>query len=164
MKHFIDFYLGKAPNQEGVTIEEILAYSDEELERHHNFIQWLFPLTTPSSVNPHVPLVTPKIIAAFKENRALQDQLLRATKVMLHFYGLTFSKDQVLKDKTFQEKKHRIAGHNLLRITRILKSLVLLGQPELSLCLFICLCNIAQDEMPELQSTIDQHWRNASHY
>jgi len=43
-KSFIDFYLGKFPNENGMTIEQIFTFSEEELGAHHNFIQWLFPV------------------------------------------------------------------------------------------------------------------------
>lgn len=161
-KSFIDFYLGKYPNENGMTIEQIFTFSEEELEAHHNFIQWLFPMAVPSSVCPEAPLATPEVISAFKKDRALQDQLLRASKVMLAHYGLRLSGDQVLMSDDFPSKKKNISGHNLLRISRILKSLVTLGQWELSHCIFVCLNNLAHGEMPELQSTVDSHWKEAS--
>ena len=161
-KSFLDFYLGQSPNENGMTIEQIFTFSEEELEIHHNFIQWLFPMTVPSSVCPEAPLATPEIISAFKENHLLQNQLLRATKVMLAHYGLKLSGDQVLMGDDFPIKKQNISGHNLLRISRILKSLVTLGKRELSHGIFVCLSNLVHVEMPELQSTVDSYWRAAS--
>jgi len=161
-KSFLDFYLGQCPNENGMKIEQIFTFSEEELEIHHNFIQWLFPMTVPSSVCPEALLATPEIISAFKQDRALQNQLLRATKMMLAHYGLRLLEDQVLMGEDFPSKKKNISGHNLLRISRILKSLVTLGQHELSHCIFVCLNNLVHSEMAELQSTVDSYWRAAS--
>jgi len=109
-KSFLDFYLGQCPNENGMTVEQIFTFSEEELEAHHNFIQWLFPMTVPSSVCPEAPLATPEIISAFKENYLLQNQLLRATKVTLAHYGLRLSGDQVLITDDFPSKKKNISG------------------------------------------------------
>jgi len=62
---------------------------------------------------------------------------------------------------TFSEEELE-AHHNLLWISRILKSLVTLGQLELSHCIFVCLNNLALVDMPELQSMVDSHWKAAS--
>lgn len=159
---FIDFYLGNRPNENGMTFEEILSFSEKEREIHHNFIQWLFPLEVPSPVCPHAPLVTSEMAQAFKTEYALKENLLRATKMMLSHYGLKLSIDQILPDEDFEKKKKNISGHNLLRVTRILKSLVLLGQRHLSHIIFVCLNNLAHESMPELQETIDKYWRSAS--
>ena len=46
----VDFYVGGKTNNCGFVLIELLNKSDDWLERNHMFIQWLFPLTTPSVV------------------------------------------------------------------------------------------------------------------
>lgn len=55
----VDFYLGTAPDDHGRTFDAILAHDDEWLEYTHNFIQWLFPLTSNSGANPTAPTLEP---------------------------------------------------------------------------------------------------------
>jgi Opioid growth factor receptor (OGFr) conserved region len=41
----VSFYAGLAPDNQGRFLKEIQNWSDERLERTHDYIQWLFPLT-----------------------------------------------------------------------------------------------------------------------
>jgi hypothetical protein len=47
----MDFYSGLSPDHRGRHLNEILEWSDDELERVHDYIQWLFPLTERSGFN-----------------------------------------------------------------------------------------------------------------
>lgn len=126
----IDFYLGIAPDDHGRTLDAILARDNEWLEYTHNFIQWLFPLTTASSANPTAPILDAAQIAEFRNNPALQQQLLRAFERMLGFYGLAKTPDSVEKAHDWERRKSlwfTQPSHNHLRITRILRSLTTLG-------------------------------------
>ncbi len=40
----LGFLNGTAADIHGRTFDDVLAFSDEQIERTHNFIQWLFPL------------------------------------------------------------------------------------------------------------------------
>ena len=101
----------------GRTIEEVLAFSDDRLERHHDFIQWLFPLTEPSAAVPGSPVLTLEDIAAVRASATAQARLARAVQRMLAFYRDT-------------DHWRRASDHNHLRVTRIIKSLrLLVGDP-----------------------------------
>lgn len=39
----VDFYLG-GQDSKGRTLDDILAFSDQQFEAGHDFIQWIFPL------------------------------------------------------------------------------------------------------------------------
>lgn len=108
----------------------------DALEGTHDFIQWLFPLPEPSSVNADAPLLTPDDIQAFTTDSSLRDELLRSFAVMLRFYGFAVQEDAasrapaIVRAKTFTERRAiwlRPHSHNFLRITRILRALRLLG-------------------------------------
>jgi hypothetical protein len=94
-------------------VEEVLTFSDDELERVHDYIQWLFPLPTRSSAQPNAPALTDGEIAAIRADARALDNLSRATERMLRFYGRT-------------EWWLTWSDHNHLRISRILQSLRLL--------------------------------------
>ena len=42
----------------GRLLSHILGFSLDELEFHHDYIQWLFPLPEPSGANPSAPLLS----------------------------------------------------------------------------------------------------------
>lgn len=131
----VDFYSGGMDHR-GRTLERILAWSDDDLESVHDYIQWLFPTVQPSGVNPFAPLVTSETVAAFAADPALRTRLLRAFDRMLVFYGLVLIVDpaggvRVEIDRAAFPSRSRVwlraGNHNHLRLTRIMESLATLG-------------------------------------
>jgi hypothetical protein len=142
----VAFYSGGVDDR-GRTLQSILEWSDERLESVHDYIQWMFPTTTPSGVNPWAPLVTAVTIVAFK-SPAMRDRLRRALDRMLMFYGLTRAADSTGRVTTAidPERFDRRAidwltpgNHNHLRLTRIMQSLWALGLREEAAALQRCL-------------------------
>jgi Opioid growth factor receptor (OGFr) conserved region len=131
MSQLIDFYRGEGTDSEGRRLDEILAWRDGRLEAVHDFIQWLFPLPEPSRFNPDAPLLTAEDIAAFKRNPELRANLRRSFERILTFLGLAETVDgAVVEGPDFARRTPDVwdyPNHNWLRITRILRSLHLLG-------------------------------------
>lgn len=131
MPNFVHFYRGKAFDTAGRTLEQLWAWDDERLEDVHDYIQWLFPLPEPSQFNPDAPLLTPVDIAAFKTDVTLQNNLRRSYRRILTFLGLaTTETGQVVDGQNLASRAADIwesPNHNWLRISRILRSLILLG-------------------------------------
>jgi len=126
MSAIIGFYRGSTPDSRGRLLAEILAWDDDRLESVHDFIQWLFPLPERSAFNIAAPLLTPDDIAAFRGDPALQAALKHSFERMLQFYG--FARDGVTIVHSSGAAEWLTQGnHNFLRITRILRSLSLLG-------------------------------------
>lgn len=107
------FLSGTGYDGRGRTIEDVLAFSNDELERVHDFIQWLFPLPSRSAAQPYAPVLSPADIAAIRNDARALSNLRRATERMLSFYQGT--------DRWLARD-----DHNHLRITRILHALRLL--------------------------------------
>ena len=101
----------------GRTHADVLALNDRELERRHDFIQWLFPLAEPSGAVPGSPVLTPEDVARLRRSDTAQANLRQAAARMLAFYA---------------DSDAWLGGydHNHLRITRIIKSLRLLSGHE----------------------------------
>jgi hypothetical protein len=131
MSRLVDFYRGSATDTEGRLLNDILAWPDGDLEAVHDFIQWLFALPEPSQFNSDAPLLTDEDIAAFKSDPLLQANLMKSFDRILAFLGLTLSdQGEVVEGQNFTARVPDVWGspnHNWLRITRILRSLVLLG-------------------------------------
>jgi hypothetical protein len=108
----------------------------DELERHHDFIQWLFPLPEPSSVNPEAPLLSNDDIVLAQNNREIQLNLLRSFDTMAAFWGFFRNQDNELtRSADFEHLSRKwccSSNHNQLRITRVLKCLSLTGHAELA--------------------------------
>lgn len=142
----IAFYRGTGPDHRGRKLPELQTQSLTELEQNHDYIQWLFPLPEPSSANPYGPVLTPAEIAEFQSDPVCRQQLLASLAVMLGFYGLEWNEASaspaIIRSSRFSERQVvwlRPFNHNFLRLTRILRSLMLLGCGQQARALFSCL-------------------------
>jgi hypothetical protein len=127
----VEFYRGGTDDR-GRTFDEILAWSDEQLEAVHDYIQWLFPTAAPSHVNPHSPIVGNVASRAFASEEPLRAKMRSALDRMLRFYGLHRTEDgRIEMDPASFPQRSRVWlkpwNHNHLRLTRIMQSLGLLG-------------------------------------
>lgn len=104
------FLAGSGPDGRGRSIEDVLALDDDALERVHDYIQWLFPLTTRSGAQPNAPVLGPREIDAIRADPRALANLERAHQRMLVFYRHT--------DRWLAR-----SDHNHLRISRIIASL-----------------------------------------
>lgn len=166
----LDFYRGAALAN-GLQLVDVWQWPDAQLEDAHHFIQWLFPLDTPSAVNPDAPLVTESTIRAFAWDDMLRDRMQVSLQVMLRFYGLERlllpnKKPVIIRARHFDERRGVWLwpnNHNHLRLTRIMRSLRLLGQPRDAEALCVCLEDISRVEGRDVitPETLE-HWRDAA--
>lgn len=169
-KVIIPFYLDKQTDAEGRLLREIWEWDNDELEHEHNYIQWLFPLREATIHNPNAPIVNDAVIEAFSTEPRLRRNLLQSFEVMLRFYGLemndiearyidiTFSEDYESRKEVWLRKYN----HNYLRLTRILKCLMILGLEEYAEALFECLLKIYDVEGDKIGYETLQFWTDAA--
>jgi len=160
----IPFYLNQSPDTEKRLLSDIWHFSLEELEDCHDFIQWLFPLKTPSAFNPDAPLLTPQDIRDFHSSPQLQSNLLKSLDLMLHFYGLTRTDTSIARAPNFPiRSKNWLTpnNHNHLRLTRILTCLSLCGLQPHAASLLQTLLEIAKENPRAITPTTLNFWRNA---
>ncbi|XP_060588583.1 opioid growth factor receptor-like protein 1 isoform X2 [Ruditapes philippinarum] len=133
----VDFYKNviRSKPLPGHTIEDMLKWKGnyEMLERNHSYIQWLFPIPESNGLNMYAQQLFEHEAKAIREDDGAQKRVLRAYKMMLDFYGMKL-KDNIYglvarSDKGWQDRYEHLnrSRHNLLRVTRILKSLGELG-------------------------------------
>jgi hypothetical protein len=113
MSAIVDFLEGDGLDGAGRRHAQILSFGLGALESHHDFIQWLFPLTEASEAVPGSPVLSPEDVAALRASTVAQGRLAAAAERMAVFYETT---DHWL----------RPSDHNHRRISRIIKSLRLL--------------------------------------
>lgn len=142
-KFFIDFFQNKINNVEGLKYNDILKYNNKQLEDKHNYIQYLFPLPIKSIYNPDAPVINEIFINEAINNLIIRKNIIRSFLRMMNFYGFEYSmKPFSLIDK--EESKHwlRKHDHNYLRITRILKFLILVKMEMLAYKFVEQLCKL----------------------
>lgn len=157
------FYRG-GRDDEGRSLQEILAWSDAELEAVHDFIQWLFPLPERSGANPDAPILDSPTITAFRQSKELQDQLRQSFLRMLRFYGLEFDGEIVQQAVNFHSRSSNWLNpnnHNHLRLTRMLRSLHLLGLASEASSLFQALSEIYTSHPGRITPRTYQFWKDA---
>ena len=160
----LDFYRLEKPDSEGRMLEEYWRWGQDQTEQCHDFIQWMFPLEAPSAVNPDAPLLTEEDEAAFRQEPLLRSSLRRSLGFFLNFLGLAISPDgRVDRNEKFHERiaLWRTANHNWLRITRVLKSLRLLGCEDEARAVWKCLRNLHEEDGYVSENSFS-YWREAA--
>ena len=161
----IAFYAGTGTDDRGRRIDEIWSFSHEELEAAHDYIQWLFPLAERSAFNPGAPLLDHDTISRFREDAALRENLERSLRVMIDYYGLAIAGHEILRVPTFGARSRNWLtphNHNFLRLTRILKSLSLLGLHDRATQLLACLEGIDRLRPGIISEETLRYWRGAT--
>lgn len=164
----MDLFYGRGTDHRGRSLDEIQDQDHDALERNHDYIQWLFPLPEPSSANPQAPTLTEADIAAFRSNPALRMKLNTSFRIMMRFYGLDLmgmESGLVVKEiPTFEEREQvwlTPLNHNYLRLTRILRSMTLLGCLPHAQALLTCMERLYKTYGNVIGPETLTYWRNA---
>jgi hypothetical protein len=167
-RRIVAFYEGVAPDDRGRSLVEILRFDDDRLDEVHDFIQWLFPLPERSGAQPSAPILDGAAIAAFRSRPELRAALRRSLDRMLEFYGLAWCGERIVRSATFARRSTnwlRAENHNHLRLTRMLRSLYLLGEPQAARALFDVLSDIFSEERRSGRNRISERtfdfWKGA---
>ncbi|PAA85112.1 hypothetical protein BOX15_Mlig021547g2 [Macrostomum lignano] len=138
----------------------------ELLERHHGFIQWLFPLRE-AGINWQASVMSAKEAQQIAASEACRHRLVQAYRLMLDFYGFRLVDEATGALEPAENFSSRIAflnvsGHNYLRISRILKSLGELGfehykAPWIKMLIMLCF-NGDKPPLRRAQAACEFHW------
>ena len=152
----------KQPDYQGRDLDDILDYTDLELEVDHSYIQILFPLPERSPHNMLAPVITPKVRGAFHYRWDLRNAMRRSVNRMLNFFGfqdmeVIASTDEINgrtsstsydirpqeDPQVFRQRSRRTwcmrFNHNHLRITRMIRCLRVLGDDGVARALLTAL-------------------------
>ncbi len=166
MSQLSDFYLQDGYDSEGRSLGKILSYSDNELEGSHDVVQWLFPLNETSNFNADAPILTDDDITHFKRSGELQDNFENAYWRFMKFLGFQMGKELGILDyrENFSERAKVVwaeFNHNMLRITRILKSCKLLGHDEKADMLYAKCKEIYESGKYNIPAETFKYWTEA---
>ena len=119
VKMIVDFICNGGPDNRGRTLEQMMEWSDDRLERCHDYIQWMFPLDEPSMFNPYAPILTCDEIL---ELRQYGESILHSARMFLQF---------LIRGKSPHTKQFWLVpnNHNHMRISRIIKCLKIIDFP-----------------------------------
>ncbi|GHA65634.1 opioid growth factor receptor-related protein [Photobacterium aphoticum] len=163
MSNIAAFMLGEQPDQLGRYIHEILAFDAFWLEHDHKYIQVLFPIDEGTKFNRHAPLVTDADRTAFANDPALRAAHLQALDKMLAFWGLAREGETITPILPLAPATHvwlKPHDHNQLRLSRVIRSLALLGNPAIAVQLSACLL-AAADQTGSVSEKTRYHWQHA---
>lgn len=161
MSKIIDFYLKDSSNCDGLSLEAIWAFSDNDLEQSHDVIQWLFPTVEPSMFNPDAPSLTNRDIELWKANPELKINLRESFNRFLSFLGFEYEDGTLF----LKHKKNNVwcgFNHNWLRITRVLNCLTTLGLDLECKCLYQTLKSLYESNEYEITDEVFSYWKAAA--
>ena len=166
----IAFYRNEGVDHRLRSLRDVRGFDLDQLEHTHDFIQWLFPLPEPSSANASAPLLSREDLNLFRSDASLRAELLRSFALMLRFFGLALMKPAtpgtltIIRAGDFAERCAvwlYPGSHNFLRITRILRSLTLLGCAAHAAAFLQCLDDIYSYNRDAVGLRTMQYWRSA---
>jgi hypothetical protein len=169
-RRLLAFYRGEGTDHRGRRLADIQAFGWDELERSHDYVQWMFPLFERSRFQPHAPVLDETTAQRFRDDPRARQELRASLTTMLEFYGLTLSRGEdelrprVVRGPDFERRSAvwlTPMNHNFLRLTRILCSLCVLGEAEHARALLTCLEEIAGEYGDIIGAETLAHWRSA---
>ena len=163
-----DFFQNKAPDINGNYLKDYWAMSNDELEIKHDYIQYMFPLFEHSRVKPFTPILTEYEINQMKRNQIECNNILKNIKksfeIMLDFYGLRFVNEEIQKCTFFEKRKANwinSGNHNYLRITRILKCLMIFEMTDEAMAFYRILLKLKEEYQEEIDDLSVEFWSEA---
>ena len=166
----VAFYRGDGRDHRERSLSDVQQFDFYELEFSHDYIQWLFPLPEPSGANASAPLLSNDDISRFQADELLRRRLVQSFELMLDFFGLELAGTRdggpvsVRRASHFDERSRawlRAGNHNFLRISRILRSLTLLGCASYASAFLECLEGIYGENPEAIGTTTIGYWRRA---
>lgn len=151
------FYGDEGRSGSGYTLEQILDWPDEDWEEVHDFVQWLFATEEPSMFNADAPVLDAATIVRFRADPLLRHRLRRSFDRWLAFCGIIRTGDSLAFDNPNPDVWNR-QNHNWLRISRVLRSLNLLGLPDEAQAFFTLLTSIRS----RIDPTTWGYWERAA--
>lgn len=137
----IDFYCKDTKNIDGLTLKDMLNMHDQELEKSHTVIQWMFPLNESSAHSKTAPILTQQDI----------EDLVAHPLFVTNFDNVAEKFLSFLKENGAAHPSWiRPKNHNYLRISRAIKCSMILKQ-KLWACKFY---EFAMDKYGQFPETI----------
>ena len=142
MSDIIKFYRGDKTDQ-GYTLDYLVNLEDADLEKLHDYIQWLFP--DKSGGVTGIPKLTDEDIAIFLTDEEIRRNVVKVYLRMMLFFGFYIS-DQGIKKLKRDRNTGLYLPHNYNRISRMLNFLNVIDMNRLSTILLYCICIVMKED------------------
>jgi hypothetical protein len=108
----IDFYCNRATNIDGDSYQDLLKFSDYQLEDSHTAFGWLFPLTEATSLSSKHPVLTKSDVNRLLDDADAMHNFRDAYRAVIRY---------------FNNPNWVYGQHNHLRITRVIRCFRIFG-------------------------------------
>ena len=142
------FLEGSYPDLQGRYLSDIWSFTDEKIEKTHDFIQWVFPLDEQSNAMWDAPVLIHEEIEEIRISNKAKENLIKSQNWFLQF---------VMKNDDWIRPKN----HNQRRISRMIKSLRLLHSNEAAVHSFGSVVGLATERNFVNESVIN-YWKDCS--
>lgn len=121
MSKVTDFFINEGTDHKGRTHADLVNFTDAEFEACHDHIQWMFPLHERSyhAKSDEIPILTEEDIDILLLSHKASEAMRKGFKRFIKF---------LLSSDTWCQN----GNHNLLRITRVIRSLRLFGKDDIA--------------------------------
>lgn len=134
-QHWLDFTIGKKTDNHGRHISDIWRYSNDQLEMRQDYIQWLFTTKNRTPTNPEAPVWNAEIWHDYEEKVQVISSVNRSVLTMLRYWGIEYN-DKIFRLSARGRESQKLwlstHNHNQQRISRMLSTLVLVGEPKVA--------------------------------
>lgn len=160
----LPFLTGSGTDMRNRTHAQILEWDYEQLERCHDYIQWLFPTDERSRYNVHAPKLTRELQQSIRGNPKALESIKESFHMFLDFLGLEVARHEgeheegvkviVRKAPQFDERvficwtSRGLGNHNWLRISRVLLCLKRVGLDTEAAAFLACLERLYEEGVP----------------
>ncbi|KIW00256.1 hypothetical protein, variant [Verruconis gallopava] len=154
----------------GRTLDDILAYDDDRFEMSHDYIQILFPLPEGSAFNWQSPIIDKDTFQAFRAREDLRKSFQRGYIRIMNFYGFDVTLLDAGGVQLSRSANHKIAfrnwvvrmDHNHLRISRIIRSLRVLGLTARADAFYKAILEVNTDFPNRISARSLMYWKRAA--
>lgn len=112
--------------------EDVVCFSDNDLEWYHNFIQWIFPTWQPSGACPNAPTIDEHFAEQLCADKCALKNFCKSCQRYLNYMNIDCDGNSHIVDSTRSELFYELPYHNYLRFTRMLDSLNQTGHKQCS--------------------------------
>lgn len=164
-KVLFDFYAVGDVDFKGRTLEDMISMTNDQLEKSHDVIQWMFPLNEKSNHNKFAPILDDETIEKLKLENTFRTNFDRICNRFEKFLEPTVRIVRTSRGEVNQlaSRPHWVNphDHNYLRITRVIKCCLLFGQTSSAESFWVAATAIYQ-KYPDLVGDLTKkYWDEA---
>lgn len=140
-------------------LSDIWQFDNFQLEYTHNYMQWMFPSDIPSQNMRHSPVLTPAEREVCMADETIQQNFLKSLNIILDFLGIVQQGEYFALNENSADKYQvwlTKYNHNHLRLSRLMRSLALLGQRKSAENLQTFVIRVARDSGKVSDETISK--------